>query len=110
KPEDWLKIINHVDTAYVGEMSIGGKTKFTSNGTETKITGRVFREKIMGFGLRSAAFTFSFDSKKDTFTFNTNGYGHGAGLSQNGANILATHEGYNYTEILKYYYTGVEVR
>ncbi|MCL2071764.1 MAG: SpoIID/LytB domain-containing protein [Oscillospiraceae bacterium] len=110
EPAGWLRIINHVDTAYVGEMSIGGKTSFTHNGNDTKITGRVFRERIMGFALRSASFTFEYDSAKDTFTFKTNGYGHGAGMSQNGANILATHRGYDYIDILKYYYTGVEVR
>jgi stage II sporulation protein D len=109
-PADWLKINNHVDTVYVGDMSIGGSTTFTRGGTETKITGRVFRERIMGFALRSASFTFRYDSTNDTFTFTTNGYGHGAGLSQNGANILATHHGYSYTQILTYYYVGVEVR
>ncbi|MCL1903672.1 MAG: SpoIID/LytB domain-containing protein [Oscillospiraceae bacterium] len=109
-PSSWLKIINHADTVYVDDMSIGGKTTFMNNGNETKITGRVFRERIMGFGLRSASFTFEYDKNKDSFTFKTNGYGHGAGLSQNGANILATHEGYDYIDILKYYYVGVEVR
>jgi stage II sporulation protein D len=110
EPADWLRILSRVDTVYVGDMSIGGNISFTRNGSETKITGRVFRERIMGFALRSASFTFEYDSDKDIFTFKTNGYGHGAGLSQNGANILATHQGYDYVEILKYYYTGVEVR
>lgn len=36
------------------------------------------------------------------------GYGHGVGMSQYGANYLAN-EGKNYIEILKTYYTGVEV-
>jgi SpoIID/LytB domain protein len=30
-------------------------------------------------------------------------------MSQNGANILAK-QGYSYADILKYYYTGIEVR
>lgn len=38
----------------------------------------------------------------------TKGYGHGVGLSQYGANGMAQ-EGYTYKEILKHYYTGVEV-
>jgi stage II sporulation protein D len=109
-PSGWLRINSHVDTVYVGEMSIGGHTSFTSSGSTVNITGRVFRERIMGFALRSASFTFVYDSAGDSFLFTTNGYGHGAGLSQNGANILATHQGYDYVQILRFYYTGVEVR
>ena len=37
------------------------------------------------------------------------GYGHGVGMSQYGANELAN-QGYNYKEILKHYYTGVEIK
>lgn len=36
------------------------------------------------------------------------GNGHGVGLSQNGAKFLAE-KGYNYKEILKYYYQGVDI-
>lgn len=37
------------------------------------------------------------------------GYGHGVGMSQFGANELAN-QGYNYEDILKHYYTGVEIK
>ena len=110
EPSSWLNISGHIDTVYVGGMSIGGHTSFVSGGKEVAITGRVFRETIMGFALRSAAFSFTYNSSNDTFTFTTDGYGHGGGLSQNGANILATHNGYGYEEILKHYYTGVTVQ
>ena len=43
-----------------------------------------------------------------TFTFEGNGFGHGVGLSQIGAKAMAL-EGKSAEEILKYYYTGVEV-
>ncbi|MDR0196857.1 MAG: SpoIID/LytB domain-containing protein, partial [Oscillospiraceae bacterium] len=110
-PAGWFKILSWVDTVYVGELSIGGKTSYTNGGNEIKITGRVFREKIMGISeLRSAAFTVSYDNNRDTFTFTTYGYGHGAGMSQNGANILANNQGYGYVDILKHYYIGVEVK
>ncbi len=36
------------------------------------------------------------------------GHGHDVGMSQYGANIMAK-EGYNYQEILKHYYTGVDI-
>jgi stage II sporulation protein D len=109
-PDTWLRIIDRVDTVYVGLMSIGGHTSFTHGGATRNITGRVFRETVMGFSLRSASFTFTYDSGSDTFTFVTNGYGHGAGMSQWGAQILATHHGFSYVDILQHYYSGVEVR
>ena len=37
------------------------------------------------------------------------GYGHGVGMSQNGAQGMAQ-EGKNYQEILKFFYDGVEIR
>lgn len=39
------------------------------------------------------------------FTFEGGGYGHGVGMSQNGANGMAK-EGYGYRDILNYYYEG----
>ena len=41
-------------------------------------------------------------------SFVTRGYGHGVGMSQYGANEMAK-LGYNYKEILKYYYKGTEI-
>lgn len=50
-------------------------------------------------------------SKKDSssITFIGKGWGHGVGMSQYGANSLAK-KGYTYDNILKYYYTGIDVR
>ncbi len=36
-------------------------------------------------------------------------YGHGVGMSQRDAQLRAKNEGLNFKELLKYYYTGVEV-
>ena len=55
------------------------------------------------FDLRSTMFTVSADNEGIIFT--TAGYGHGVGLSQYGANIMAR-EGSGYGEILAAYYTG----
>lgn len=38
------------------------------------------------------------------FTFVTYGWGHGVGLSQNGANYYATYAGWSYQDILAHYY------
>lgn len=80
-------------------------------------TNRVLKLKINGaefdsgdvynkLGLKS----YDFEIKKvnNKIVINTCGYGHGVGLSQYGALGMAK-EGYNYIEILKYYYTGVSV-
>jgi len=45
----------------------------------------------------------------DAITFVGAGWGHGVGMSQHGAKGMAE-LGYSYLDILKYYYTGVEVR
>lgn len=44
----------------------------------------------------------------DSITFNGKGYGHGVGMSQYGAIEMAK-LGYTYDQILKFYYTGVDV-
>lgn len=49
-----------------------------------------------------------FDIESDIITMNMKGNGHGVGMSQYGANYLAS-QGMGYEEILKTYYTGVEV-
>lgn len=43
--------------------------------------------------------------EEDGYMIYGGGYGHGAGMSQNGANELAK-QGYSYVEILKYYFEG----
>lgn len=59
------------------------------------------------FKLNSANFEIKFDN--DNVIFNVRGYGHGVGMSQWGAQGMAE-EGFLYYEILKYYYTGVEIK
>ena len=110
-PGTWFAIKEYVDNVYVGTLSIGGKTSYTdSNGNTVNITGRVLREKILDFNLRSSSFDVSYSADTDKFTFTTYGYGHGVGLSQHGANNLATYWGYDYRQILQFYYPGTEVR
>lgn len=59
------------------------------------------------FGLKSTSFTINV--KNDMVIFEVNGYGHGVGMSQYGANGMAK-EGYGYQEILKYYYQNSEIK
>lgn len=57
-------------------------------------------------GLKSALISFS--QTGDEVTFTTNGYGHGVGLCQYGADYYAE-QGWDYQAILKHYYTGVSL-
>ena len=109
-PSQWFKIVSYVDNVYVGTLSIGGKTSYTnSSGKTVNITGRVLREKILEFNLKSACFKVSYSAQSDEFTFTTYGYGHGVGLSQWGAQNLALYKDYNYKQILDFYFPGTQV-
>lgn len=66
-------------------------------------SGREMREKLK---LRSSAFEIERDG--DNIIITTHGYGHGIGLSQYGAQAMAL-SGKRYDEIIKHYYTGVEI-
>lgn len=49
------------------------------------------------------------NGNNDSITINGRGYGHGVGMSQYGAKAMAE-AGFSYDEILKYYYSGIEVK
>ena len=91
-------------SGWVGETvrnSAGGVSSVTVGGAA--VTGSALREL---FSLRSANFTVTAD--ESAVTFSVTGYGHGVGMSQYGANALAR-QGKTYEEILKWYYTGIEL-
>ena len=71
------------------------------NNQEFKTTD--VRKKL---NLRSA--NFNITQNGDIVTITTKGYGHNVGMSQYGALAMAK-KGYNYQDILKYYYQGVEI-
>lgn len=45
-------------------------------------------------------------AQPDSVVFYTYGYGHGVGMSQNGANFYAKYDGWTYDQILNLYYPG----
>lgn len=59
------------------------------------------------FSLKSANFTLKREDKNEV-RVTTIGYGHGVGMSQWGANHLASNGG-SFDEIIRYYYQGVEL-
>lgn len=87
------------------DKTLAGRVKKIAIG-EHILEGRDLRNL---FELNSTNFTIYLDQKLNIIEIETLGYGHGVGMSQWGANGMAK-EGSNFEEILKHYYTGVEIR
>ena len=91
--EDWIEITKISPSGTVLECRI----------CNIKMTGTEVRNL---FSLRSASFEVNYNNGQ--FIFSVQGYGHSVGMSQNGANCMAK-EGKSYDEIIKHYYTGVNI-
>lgn len=89
-----IKIESYTEAGSVKEIKLGNDS----------IKGVEFREL---FNLNST--NFKIDFEKDTVKINCTGYGHGVGMSQWGANVMGKN-GSTYDEILKHYYSGVEIQ
>ena len=85
--------VDRSSTNHVNNITINNK----------KYNGVEFRKLL---NLRSTDFNISIDNDKVNIT--TNGYGHGVGMSQYGANSMAK-EGKTYEDIIRYYYKGVKI-
>ncbi|WP_169911546.1 stage II sporulation protein D [Clostridium oryzae] len=90
------------DIHILKRSSAGGVLKIKLR--KETIKGTDFRFML---GLRSTNFTITYAGNE--VKIKCIGSGHGVGMSQWGANIMAK-EGKNYEEILKHYYTGVEIK
>lgn len=69
----------------------------------TEIKGSELRKNL---DLNSSCFDVTY--KDGVFKFTVYGYGHGVGMSQNGANYMAQ-QGAEFEEILCHYYTGCKI-
>lgn len=95
--------ISGEDAYKVLEKTAGGRVKTARIGNQV-LSGREIREKLE---LPSTHFSLRFTDQHVEVT--TYGYGHGIGMSQYGAQGMAL-EGYKADEILKYFYTGIEIK
>ena len=89
-----IKIISTTQTGRIQKISINGK-EFTGSTVCSKLS------------LKSTFFEIKQDG--NNVIINNKGYGHGVGMSQYGAQGMAK-EGYKYDEILKHYYTNIEIK
>ena len=92
-PAEWFTGEKRSGTGRLLSVEAGGIT----------LSGTAFRLLL---GLRSTAVTWTF--RDGTFLFETAGYGHGVGLSQYGAEVMAK-DGSSWQEILRHYYSGVGI-
>jgi stage II sporulation protein D len=82
---------------------------------EVEIIGSQGRRTLSGpqiraaFGLKENLFAISRDELNRQMIFTLRGWGHGVGMCQTGAYELAR-EGYTYQQILRKYYTGIELK
>lgn len=93
---------NGQDVIQVLSRSVGGRVKEARVGSMT-MKGTELRSAL---GLPSTRFEVR--KEGNAIVFETRGYGHGVGMCQYGADGLAR-LGKTYAEILKYYYTGVQI-
>ena len=92
-PEDWLGPVRLDAAGRVSAAVIGG----------AELSGLALRQL---FSLRSTDFTLAWIDSR--FLFRVRGYGHGLGMSQYGANLMAA-DGADYAAILRHYYPGTEL-
>ena len=59
--------------------------------------------------LPSACFTFTYDGATGVYTLYGGGYGHGVGMSQNGAEGMAE-QGYSYKDILNFFFRNITIQ
>ena len=84
------------------EQDAGGRVAYQELGG-VAIPGKELRAL---FSLRSTAFSLTYE--EGLFLFTVTGFGHGVGMSQYGAMVMAR-DGADYREILSHYYPGTEL-
>ena len=90
----WFAEAQTDDSGAVSALTVGGVT----------VTAQELRSICE---LRSAS--FEVECQEDAVTFYVTGYGHGVGMSQYGANVMAK-SGSSYQDILAHYYPGTTLQ
>lgn len=125
---EYLKINPSIDKDNYNEITISKKEfceKLNLNCEKIEITNIIKNEsnrvseitinnnKYTGIEIRKMlslrSTDFEIQIQDEYINIKTNGYGHGVGMSQKGANLLAK-ENYKYNEIIEYYYPNTIIR
>ena len=92
-PAEWIGSAERFESGRVKSLTLGS----------AELSGTAVRAM---FSLRSTDFDLVYTGSG--FVFTVRGYGHGVGMSQYGANVLAR-QGESYADILAHYYPGAEL-
>lgn len=91
--DSWIRVLEKTEGNRVAKVMIGDEV----------FTGREVRE-----ALQLSSTDFRWKINKDHVLFETRGYGHGVGMSQWGANLMAK-KGKKMEEIISHYYQNVKI-
>ena len=98
--------IDRVDSISVGQRGESGRAKtLLISGKE--VSAPAFRVAIGSTKMRSCLLE-SLKVEDGRVKMSGKGYGHGVGMSQWGAYAMAK-QGFSYEDILKFYFTGIEI-
>lgn len=110
------KLNNDYPDAKITKDNLGEKIKLIEKSPSGRVKKVAVDKDIINgsvirtlFGLNSTNFKITYDKKINLIEIVTYGYGHGVGMSQWGANGMGKN-GSTYEQILKHYYTGVEIK
>ena len=103
-----MEIVEKGPGGHISKLRIVGKEKEFVVGKELEI-----RRMLSTSTLKSSAFTVETKNVRDgvpqRFVLHGHGWGHGVGLCQIGAAVMGE-QGYSYKQILKHYYTDVQIK
>lgn len=118
KQSDWTKTISadrwvnyfanthHINTA--DSLLLDTLLHFTQEHRQARLLNIPLTRIRVDFQLKSTFFSVTFDTASNNVILHGHGYGHGVGLSQEGA-IRMVNLGISYDSVLRHYYTGAQL-
>lgn len=118
KQSDWTKTLSadrwvnyfanthHINTA--DSLLLDTLLHFTQEHRQARLLNIPLTRIRVDFQLKSTFFSVTFDSTSNNVILHGHGYGHGVGLSQEGA-IRMVNLGISYDSVLRHYYTGAQL-
>ena len=111
--EEWLNYLKSKHKFPVqSDSAVSSALSFKNNSRKAylefeniKIPFKTLRTDLK---LKSAFFDIDFDKENNNVIFSGRGFGHGIGLSQEGA-IYMTKSGYSYKDVLNFYYQNIHI-
>ena len=104
--ERWLSYFRKTHRIDITDSAnLDSLTHFQQPERRVRLLGIPLTRIRVDWQLKSTFFSVSVDSTSNSVVLNGRGYGHGVGLSQEGAIRMVT-LGYSYDSVLRHYYTG----